>query len=539
MKKILLAIVIAAFASYGNTLKAQCDIILENVAVSIYFTGPKAPVQLTSPNRCEITFDARFDIVTNSGFKFLFFHSWLVDDYPTPPIFNCTGSTPAVDPGTRQQLGQARDEAGKSFLDIGFMDLKDSLEDLDEGDSKDITVNFATTYFHDPGVELTKPSNSFGLKATVTKLGGDTLHFDVQNIKIIVAGICPTNSAQIEVKTDVWGSNSKSGDPKAQCYICGRDQLFNDPIITGFKNCDFPREYSLGVSTLQPGIFPITIKVFADMDDDGIIDDDGDNIFNESGEDIMVLGGLTPTPITHNLSIANPFSTGDEPVTYEPYSSTPIVSGRDLLVLVEGSGLVNGSFRIFETPFGCIPLPVDIKSFNANRSSHTTVQLKWETTTEQNAYGFSVERNIGGTWQDIAFVPTQASGGNSSSLLTYSYTDVNNFKGMTQYRIKQVDRDSHFKYSIIRAVRGDGQTGKTLIYPNPTSDGRVTVVFEDATVIRDVSLFDMTGRSIKQWKAVTNNNIQIENLGAGVYSLRIVVPETGASSVEKIVVNKR
>ena len=74
---------------------------------------------------------------------------------------------------------------------------------------------------------------------------------------------------------------------------------------------------------------------------------------------------------------------------------------------------------------------------------------------------------------------------------------------------------------------------------NPTSDGRVTVVFEDASVTRDVSLFDMTGRALKQWKGVNNNNIQIENLNPGVYSLRIVVPETGALSVEKIVVNKR
>jgi hypothetical protein len=49
----------------------------------------------------------------------------------------------------------------------------------------------------------------------------------------------------------------------------------------------------------------------------------------------------------------------------------------------------------------------------------------------------------------------------------------------------------------------------------------------------------MTGRVVRQWKAVTNNNIQIENLVPGVYSLRILVPETGWVSTEKIVVNKR
>ena len=75
MKKIFLSFLLLVMASYGSKLKAQCDIVLENVAISIYYTGPNAPVQLTNPTRCEITFDARFDIVTNSGFKFLFFHS--------------------------------------------------------------------------------------------------------------------------------------------------------------------------------------------------------------------------------------------------------------------------------------------------------------------------------------------------------------------------------------------------------------------------------------------------------------------------------
>ena len=134
---------------------------------------------------------------------------------------------------------------------------------------------------------------------------------------------------------------------------------------------------------------------------------------------------------------------------------------------------------------------------------------------------------------------SQAQGGNSQSLLTYVFNDINTNRGMTQYRIKQVDQDARIKYSLIRAVRGDGQSSKVVVYPNPTSDGRVTVVFEDATETRDVSLFDMTGRALKQWKGINNNNIQIENLQPGVYSLRIVVPETGALSVEKIVVNKR
>ncbi|HEX6180712.1 MAG TPA: T9SS type A sorting domain-containing protein, partial [Chitinophagaceae bacterium] len=284
------------------------------------------------------------------------------------------------------------------------------------------------------------------------------------------------------------------------------------------------------------GSYNITLKLFADVDQDGIIDDDGDLNFNELGEDIMVLA----SPITHSLSIATPLEIGNPGgVTYEPYSSQDNVADRDLIALVTGPGLSNGISKIIAEPQGCIPLPAEFKSFTANRKDKSNVSLKWETVQEINVSGFALERKTTGNWEEFAFVNSQAPDGNSQSLLTYTFNDFNSNKGITQYRIKQVDQDARFKYSLIRAVRGDGQSGKVVVYPNPTSDGRVTVVFEDASVTRDVSLFDMTGRAIKQWKGVNNNNIQIENLHPGVYSLRIVVPETGALSVEKIVVNKR
>ena len=185
-----------------------------------------------------------------------------------------------------------------------------------------------------------------------------------------------------------------------------------------------------------------------------------------------------------------------------------------------------------------IILPVNFKSFTAFRN-HTTVVLKWETGAEQNNSGFAIERNIRGSWEQVSFVPTQATGGNSESALAYLYVDLNDVKGITQYRVRQVDFDAKSTYSEIRAVRGEGQADHTIVYPNPSFDGRVSIVFEDATVTRDASLSDMSGRILKLWKGVTNNNIQIDNLTPGMYSLRIVVAETGEQSVQKIIVSKR
>src|SRR5258705_3194737 len=118
MRKILLSISTLFALIATNNLKAQCDLQFANLVIS-----PAAAPNPLPGGKCEYVFNASFDITTNSGFKYLFFHSWLLADYPNPAIFDCSGSTPAVNPGTNIQLGTAVDDLGKSFLDIGFLNL--------------------------------------------------------------------------------------------------------------------------------------------------------------------------------------------------------------------------------------------------------------------------------------------------------------------------------------------------------------------------------------------------------------------------------
>ena len=145
-----------------------------------------------------------------------------------------------------------------------------------------------------------------------------------------------------------------------------------------------------------------------------------------------------------------------------------------------------------------------------------------------------------GVWDLVAFVPTRATDGNSSVSLAYTFSDLGNAsKGITQYRIKQVDIDDHAKFSEIRAVRGFEQSGKIIVYPNPSNTGKVNVVFDDAEGTRDAVLMDLSGRVVKQWKGITGNLLQIDNLGQGMYSLKVINRDTGDQSVQKIVVNNR
>jgi hypothetical protein len=195
--------------------------------------------------------------------------------------------------------------------------------------------------------------------------------------------------------------------------------------------------------------------------------------------------------------------------------------------------------KVVSRPNGCINLPVSFKSFTATRTNRSNVVVRWETATEQNAAGFTVERNIKGNWEYVTYIPTQAQGGNSTSVLSYQVNDLNAAKGISQYRIRQVDLDAVEKLSEIRSVRGEGQTGTTIVYPNPSTDGKANVVFQGEFAKRDVTVQDMSGRIIKQWRNYTNNNIQIDNLTPGFYTIRILNTETGEQNVEKLVVNNR
>ena len=79
---------------------------------------------------------------------------------------------------------------------------------------------------------------------------------------------------------------------------------------------------------------------------------------------------------------------------------------------------------------------------------------------------------------------------------------------------------------------------KTIVYPNPSPDGRVNILFENKQETRDIILTDMNGRVVKQWKGFKNSMLKIENLVTGMYTLKIITPQTGNQTVEKIMVSQ-
>ncbi len=505
MKKILplLAIVMGSYASSY----AQCDLSISNVSVELVGT----PVTLGA-NKCRATFNIQFDLGYNPGGKFVYLHSYLAANYPSPNFFNCGGNTSAVNPPNHTQLGTAIDDIGKSFIDVG-LDNSSGHGAL----NTPVPVTILTAYLPDPTVVLTKPSNSAGMTVTKTFKGGSIDHFVMSNVTVVFNQSC---ASTLKVKTDVWASNANASNSKAQCYLCGNEAIFNDPTITGFKKCTNPRLLSIGIQTTS--LTPITFSY-------NLYKSDGDVNFEPATDDTLI-GSAGP----FTISAGSPYA--DANVSYT--GNKNLGERSDIWVAVTSSQSSNTILELFANQ--CTSLPVHLSYFNARRTSSSNVSLNWQTAQELNSSGFEIQRQVGNaTWQVVTFVHSQALNGNSNSPLTYSYTDNNTANAVTQYRLRTIDLDGSSKFSETRSVRGEGQAGKIILYPNPSLDGNLKVVFEDMTGTRDVSLTDMNGRLIRQWAGITNNNLEINNITSGYYSLRVINRETGEQSVEKVVFSKR
>jgi hypothetical protein len=480
MKKILLTLVV--FASFGLVAKLNAQCTVSNVAAHLNSTS-------VIGSNCVLNFDLSFNLQHNNGNKYIFIHLWKSAQYPAQTT---TFGNQLNTPPNAAQLSA-------TVANIGI--------------NNNVTPDvYLTSYAPDNSVILQVPS---GLAVTP---GSTSIpdHFVLSGISISVPGGC---SQAVEIKGDVWSTQAASAN-SVSCLSSTIDFFANDPSITGFKTCANPRTLNLGIQTISTSTISVSYKLYKD---------DGDQIF-EPGSDDSQVGSGGP----FNISSSSPYS--NPSVSYTGNNSPGEHS--DIWVEVTNNTASTVVYKLFENG-ACSPLPVGLKSFTAVRN-HSNVNVAWVTSYEQNSSGFEVQRQIGGgNWQTLAFVPTKAQYGYSKTDLSYNYTDVNSAKAISNYRIAMIDLDGKTKYSEIRSVRGEGQIGKIIVYPNPSFDGKVKVVFDNVSGIRDISLMDVNGRIVKQWKDVSNNNLQIDNLTPGFYSLRVIIQETGEQSIEKIVVNKR
>ena len=245
------------------------------------------------------------------------------------------------------------------------------------------------------------------------------------------------------------------------------------------------------------------------------------NMLNGSGMDCSnyaaTLIGWNANPNT-----PNGIPLGAAGKTYDPTAT----AARANLVLATGSGGKGWTITGDAFSSSCNALPVTWLDFTGQFAKNNVI-LNWKTASEQNNAGFDVERSSDGrSWSKIGFIPGKT---NSAVPTPYSYTDLLPLKGLSYYRLKQIDLDNKFSYS--RTVQINGlTTDEASMWPNPVTNMLnigINERYRNEKVYLTVT--DMKGTVLVS-RTVTNGNLAIST-AAWCKALYVVTLRSGGNII--------
>ncbi len=234
-------------------------------------------------------------------------------------------------------------------------------------------------------------------------------------------------------------------------------------------------------------------------------------------------------------------------LTVFPQSSVVIDAGATITIeencdISAASLTVNGTLSGSGT-WSNSPLPVELTSFNA-AIRNGLINLKWETATEVNNYGFEVERkSTNADWSKIGFVEGHNS---TNSPKYYSFSDKPVGTGKIAYRLKQIDNDGQFEYSPVVEVLVDNLPNGFVMeqnYPNPFNpetsirfalkeDTKATLKVYNSLGAEIATLFDGTAEAGRYYDVKFGGS----ELASGFYIYKLVAGEY--VSVKKMLLMK-
>jgi hypothetical protein len=163
-----------------------------------------------------------------------------------------------------------------------------------------------------------------------------------------------------------------------------------------------------------------------------------------------------------------------------------------------------------------LPLPVTFAGFYA-KSNNGFTSLTWNVATESNVSGYEVQRSIDGSnFSKIGFVAAA----NSSS---YSFID-SKAGNMVYYRIKSIDVDGKYSYSIIVNIKGLQSDVVMKAFPMPVQN-QLTIQHNAANGNTKLEIISTDGRIIKALvltEGTQQTNVDLSLAKSGVYVVRLL-----------------
>jgi len=214
-------------------------------------------------------------------------------------------------------------------------------------------------------------------------------------------------------------------------------------------------------------------------------------------------------------------------------SNTGTTSAGSITVnTVPSADFGSGGFFTFGDNNGVNPLPVSLLSFSAQYQDNH-VNLNWGTASEQNNDYFGVERSTdAANWTNIGQVE-----GHGTTNITNNYSDIDNLAGIVPsgniyYRLKQVDFNGDFTYSMVRSVTINNPVPVVSTYPNPAnsilnvnwtsnSDNNVVLKLMNSSGV-NVYEQNVSGKGVMQ------KQIDMSALPTGLYFVQLIgCPDIG------------
>ena len=184
------------------------------------------------------------------------------------------------------------------------------------------------------------------------------------------------------------------------------------------------------------------------------------------------------------------------------------------------------------TPFVWAPntscgLPIELLHFDAKYTEERNVSLMWSTASETNNKEFVIERGRDG--KEFLPIITLPGAGTTTVSMNYQTFDDHPLAGVSYYRLKQIDSNGDFSYSVVRRVF----VGKDefSLYPNPTNSV-LEVNTDEAGEFRLVNVLGQV--SFTAYLNKGENHVDVSSLTKGVYLGVFLTPE-GISQKSKII----
>lgn len=251
----------------------------------------------------------------------------------------------------------------------------------------------------------------------------------------------------------------------------------------------------------------------------------------------------TKTCATSNSTYLWNFGDGTTSTSQNPGAYTYASSGNYTLSLTVTDALGCSKTVSQTINVGCLPLPVELGSFNVERLVNES-KLTWTLKSELNNDFFFVERSFDGVeWMRIMQVPSIG-----DHTTDYTYTRSDDLTQVSQdqtiyYRLWQTDKNGETELlgmNVISGMKGFESDIELSVVPNP-SEG-----YEDANLMiasrfdsqGTLSISDASGNilnvsDIKVAKGVNSFPLEIAELAKGVYLISYEVD--GEKTVTRMV----